>query len=82
MEKRVSEQKSENPINEFRPAEGEVIPAFSIPLLRGKINHLDQESMVTHQLDQPMQSMEGRSSLMHMQIFLALLHQIEQKFDR
>ena len=28
--------KSENPINEFRPAEGEVIPAFSIPLLRGK----------------------------------------------
>lgn len=46
MEKRVSEPKSENPINEFRPAEGEVIPAFSIPLLRGKISHLDQESMV------------------------------------
>ena len=44
MEKKVSEQLSEKLIEEnFRPAFGEVINAFSIPILRGRIEELDLE---------------------------------------
>lgn len=44
MERKVSEQLSEKLIEEnFRPAFGEVINAFSIPILRGRIEELDLE---------------------------------------